>query len=61
MGVRDPRRDLKSSVAQRRYTVMFITLTSGCVIGVGIDLGFVTHWHLHWVMEPMRARYLGHW
>ena len=30
------------------------------MIGVRIDLGLVAHWHLHWVMEPMRARYMGH-
>ena len=34
MGVRDLRHESKSSVAQRRHTVMVITLTSSCVIGV---------------------------
>ena len=43
MGVRDMRYHPKSYVAQRRHTVMFIIETSGCVIGVGIDLGFVVH------------------
>ena len=43
IGVRDLRYHPKSYVAQRRHTVMFITWTSGCVIGVGIDLGFVAH------------------
>ena len=55
MGVRDPWCDLKSSIAQRRHTVMFMTQTLGCVIGVGIDLGFVAHWHLHYVIELVRA------
>ena len=32
MGVRDPRCDPKSSIAQRRHTVMVITWTSSCVI-----------------------------
>ena len=41
--VSDMRYHPKSYVAQRRHTVMFITYTSGCVIGVGIDLGFVAH------------------
>ena len=40
---------------------MIITKTSGCVIGVGIDSGLVAHWNLHWVMEPVRAQYMGHW
>ena len=31
----------------------FITWTSGCVIGVGIDSGLVAHWHLHWEMEKV--------
>ena len=43
MGVKDLQYHPKSYVAQRRHTVMFITQTSGCVIGVGIDLGFVAH------------------
>ena len=49
-GVRDPRLEPRSSVAQRIHTVMFITQTSGCAIGVGIDSGLVTHWYLHWVL-----------
>ena len=50
MGVRDPRREPRSSVAQRRHTIMVITKTSSCVIGVGIASGLVAHWHLNWVL-----------
>ena len=49
VGVRDPRHEPKSFVAQRRHTVMIITYTSSRVIGVGIDSGLVSQWHLHWV------------
>ena len=46
----------------RRLTVVNGTPGKwGVTIGVGMDLGFVTHWHLHWVMELVRARYMGHW
>ena len=49
VGVRDPRCEPKSSVAQRRHTVMIITYTLSGVIGVGIDSGLVAQWYWHWV------------
>ena len=45
VGERDPRRESKSSIAQRRHTVMIITYTSSGVIGVGIDSELVAQWH----------------
>ena len=49
VGVRDLRREPKSSIAQRRHTVMIITYTLSGVIRVGIDSGLVAQWHWHWV------------
>ena len=45
VGARDPWRESKSSIAQRRHTVMIITYTSSGVIGVGIDSELVAQWH----------------
>ena len=60
-GVKDLRYNLKSSIAQRDTLDFYIYhIGFGCVIGIWIDLGLVAHWHLHWVMELVRARYMGH-
>ena len=60
MGVKDPRCEPKSSIAQRRHTIMVITKTLGFVIGVRIDSGLVAHWRLHWVMESISDSGYGH-
>ena len=55
VGVRDPQREPKSSVAQRRHTVMIITYTSSGVIGIGIS--FLVALALG-TGEPVRPQYM---
>ena len=59
-GVRDLRCNRNVMLPKEtHYIFTLITKTSGCVIGVGIDSGLDAHWNLHWVMESVRARYMG--